>query len=62
MILYDQFPLLKSIPLFAAASPEHVERSFRKEDRTLCHFEAGDTVYSSNAEAIRVGVLISGEV
>ena len=62
MSLYEQFPLLPSIPLFAAASVEHVEQSFCEQDCVLCHFEAGDTVYSSSAEAIRVGVLISGEV
>ena len=62
MHLYEQFPVLKNIPLFFAASADHAERCFPESVRSLCHFEAGQTVYSSNAENIRVGILLSGEV
>ena len=62
MILYEQYPILKALPLFAAASADHAERCFSESDCMLCHFEAGETVYSSDTAPIRVGVLLSGEV
>lgn len=61
MTLYDQFPILKSIPLFAAASDRHVEKCFGEAERSLCRFGAGEAIYSSHTESIRVGVLLSGE-
>ena len=61
MQLYEQFPILQKVSLFEAASVEHINRSFGEQDYALCEFSDGETVYSSNTENLRVGVLISGE-
>ncbi len=61
MHLYDQFPILKTIPLFSAASVEHVARCFSESDLSLCDFDVGQTVYSSEIPGVRVGILLAGK-
>ena len=60
MDLYEQFPILKTIPLFSQASSAHAEACFGESDCTVCEFPSGDILYSSDTKAVRVGILLSG--
>lgn len=61
MNIYEQFPILETIPLFSQASPDHASRCFTEEDWKLFDFGSGDILCSSDTAPVRVGVLLSGE-
>lgn len=60
MNLIESLPLLRDIPIFSIASSAHVEQYLGAEHTQRCCFRAGETIYSSEAPHIRVGVLLSG--
>ena len=61
MHLLEQFPILRSIPLFEIASKEHIRQCFGEQVPLPCKFSPGQIVYSSDTEGDRIGILISGE-
>lgn len=61
MPIYDQFPILKTLPIFSAASDAHADRCFADKDLCAIPFRAGEVIYSSANERPSVGVLLSGE-
>lgn len=60
MNLYEEFSILKTIPLFSQSSPAHASACFSDKDWSVCEFCVGDVLCSSDTATVRVGVLLSG--
>ncbi len=61
MDLYQQFPILKTIPLFSQTSSAHASECFSENDWEICEFSVGDILCSSDTVNVRVGILLDGE-
>lgn len=60
MTIYDIFPDIQNNPIFHSASEETVNRYLTEDVLKIERFSAGESVYSSNTETIRVGILQTG--
>ena len=55
------YSILKQHPVFATLSPDTVRRYFSEQNSEIVSFGAREIAYSSSADRLRIGILLSGK-
>jgi CRP-like cAMP-binding protein len=60
MIMFDDYALLTSHPLFRGADPDAIPRYLNEETTAVVRVSAGSTAYDSEGTEDRIGMLLCG--